>query len=144
MSDSFANPWTVTCQVPVSMEFPSQEYWSELLFSSLENLPDPSIASMFPALVGIFFTTEPPGKPEAESRNHIFYTISLHGSASNLISPFFTSCNSAVSFFKHIWYQLCVRWRARKMSESESEVAQSVPLFETPCSLPGSSVQGIF
>ena len=23
----FATPWTVTCQAPVSMEFPRQEYW---------------------------------------------------------------------------------------------------------------------
>ena len=32
MSDSFATPWTVACQAPLSMEFSRQEYWSELLF----------------------------------------------------------------------------------------------------------------
>ena len=34
MSDS-ANPWTVACQAPLSMEFFRQEYWSELLFISV-------------------------------------------------------------------------------------------------------------
>ena len=27
----FANPWTIACQAPLSMEFSHQEYWSELL-----------------------------------------------------------------------------------------------------------------
>ena len=30
----FATPWTLTCQAPLSMEFPRQGYWSGLLFSS--------------------------------------------------------------------------------------------------------------
>ena len=34
MSDSFVTPWTVACQVPVSMGFPRQEYWSGLPFPS--------------------------------------------------------------------------------------------------------------
>ena len=29
MSDSFASPWTVAHQAPLSMEFSRQEYWSE-------------------------------------------------------------------------------------------------------------------
>ena len=33
MSDSFATPWTVVCQGPVSMGFPRQEYWSGSLLS---------------------------------------------------------------------------------------------------------------
>ena len=35
--------WTVACQVPMSMEFSRQEYWSWLLFSSPEYLCDPGI-----------------------------------------------------------------------------------------------------
>ena len=31
---TLATPWTVTCQVPLSMGFPRQEYWSELPFPS--------------------------------------------------------------------------------------------------------------
>ena len=34
MSDSFATPWTIACQAPLSVEFSSQEYWSGLPFHS--------------------------------------------------------------------------------------------------------------
>jgi len=27
VSDSFVIPWTVACQIPLSMEFSRQEYW---------------------------------------------------------------------------------------------------------------------
>ena len=63
MSDSFATPWTVTCQASQSMGLPRQEYWSGLPFPSPGHFPDPGIQSVFPELAGGFFTTEPPGKP---------------------------------------------------------------------------------
>ena len=62
ISDSFVTPWTIACQVPLSMEFPGQEYWSGLPFSILGKLPDPGIqpASLAShALPGSFFTTAP-------------------------------------------------------------------------------------
>ena len=68
MSDSFAAPWTVTCQVPLSMGFPRQEYWSGLLLPSPGDHPDAGIGSASPVLAGGFFTTEPPGKPWANFR----------------------------------------------------------------------------
>ena len=37
MPDSFATPWTVTCQASLSMGFPKQEYWSGLPFPSPSN-----------------------------------------------------------------------------------------------------------
>ena len=37
----FATPWTVACQVPLSMGLPRQEYWSGLPFPSPGDLPDP-------------------------------------------------------------------------------------------------------
>ena len=55
-------PWTVVCQVPLSMEFSRQDYWSGLPFLSPGDLPDPGIEPTCPALAGRFFTTEPPGK----------------------------------------------------------------------------------
>ena len=58
-----ATSWAVASQVPLSTEFPRQEYWSGLPFPSPGDLPDPGIEPMSPALVGISFTTEPPGKP---------------------------------------------------------------------------------
>ena len=62
----FATPWTVACQVPLSLGFPRQEYWSRLPFPPPKDFftqgsePE-SLAS--PALAGRFFTIEPPGKP---------------------------------------------------------------------------------
>ena len=61
----FDAPWTVTCQAPLSVEFPRQEYWSGLPFPTWGGLPVLGIESMFPkspALAGRFFTTVPPGK----------------------------------------------------------------------------------
>ena len=42
MSD-FAMPWTVAHQVPLSMGFPKQEYWSGLPCPPPGDLPDPGI-----------------------------------------------------------------------------------------------------
>ena len=49
VSDSFAIPWTVTLQVPLSMRFPRQEYWSGLPFPSLQDLLNPG-KNVSPAL----------------------------------------------------------------------------------------------
>ena len=62
-SDSFATPWTVARQAPLSMGFPRQECSSRLPFPSSGDLPGPGIEPVSPALAGRFFTTEPPGKP---------------------------------------------------------------------------------
>ena len=53
----------VAHQAPLSMGFPRQEYWGGLPFPSPGDLPNPGIELTFPALVGRFFITEPPGKP---------------------------------------------------------------------------------
>ena len=63
MCNSFVIPWTVAYQVPLSMGFPRQEYWSGLLFPSLGELPNPGIKLMSPALAGDFFTTQISEKP---------------------------------------------------------------------------------
>ena len=47
MSDSFATPWIVACQVPLSMGFPRQEYQNGLSFSTSGDLPDPGMEPMF-------------------------------------------------------------------------------------------------
>ena len=59
----FAIPWTVHCQVPLSMEFFRQEYWSGLPFPSPGDLPKPGTETASPALAGRLFTTAPPGQP---------------------------------------------------------------------------------
>ena len=52
---------------PLSMGLFRQEYWSMLPFSPPEDLPNPGIKALSPALAGFF--TSPPGKP----RNQTYY-----------------------------------------------------------------------
>ena len=66
MCDSFVTPWTVARQASPFMGFPKQEYWSGSPFRRPGDLPHPGIKLVPPALVGRFFTLEPPGK------SHIF------------------------------------------------------------------------
>ena len=62
MSDSFATPWIVARQAPLSMAFPRHEYYSGLPFPSPGDLPDPGIEPCS-CMAGRFFTTEPSRKP---------------------------------------------------------------------------------
>ena len=50
MSNSFATPWTVACQAPLSLGFLRQEYWSGLPFPSLGDLPNPEMEAASPVL----------------------------------------------------------------------------------------------
>ena len=54
--------WTVSRQVPLSMGFPRQEYWSGLPFPSPWDLPNPGIEPRSPALQADSLPSEPPGK----------------------------------------------------------------------------------
>ena len=61
----FSTLWTIACQIPLSMEFSRQKYWSELPFPSEEDLPSPGIkpeSPMSPALQADSEPTEPLGK----------------------------------------------------------------------------------
>ena len=56
----FVTPWTVTCQVPLSMALSKHDYWRGLPFPSPGDLPDSGIEPVSltsPALAGGFFTT---------------------------------------------------------------------------------------
>ena len=57
-------PWTVTNQVPLSMEIFRQEYWSGLPFPSPGDLPDLGIEPQSPTLQADTSLSEPPGKPK--------------------------------------------------------------------------------
>ena len=61
VSDSAA-PWTVACQVPISMGFSRQEYWSGLPLPPPGDLPDPGTESRSPSLQADSLPSEPPGK----------------------------------------------------------------------------------
>ena len=67
----FSTPWSVACQVPLSMGFSRQEHWSGLPCPPLGDLLDPGtepVSLLSPTLAGRFFTTEPPGKPSVAMR----------------------------------------------------------------------------
>ena len=62
-------------QVPPSMKFSKQEYWSGLSFPSPGDLPDPGIESRSPALQADFLPSEPPWKPYTlELEKKVFVT----------------------------------------------------------------------
>ena len=70
MSDSFVTIWTVAHRAPLSMGFPTPEYWSWLPFPSPGDLPDPEIEAVSPGLQGPFFfffflNMAPSGMPTA-------------------------------------------------------------------------------
>ena len=64
MSSTFATPWTVARQAPLSVGFPRQEYWNGLLLPSPGDLPDPGVEPASPAWQADSLPSEPPGKPK--------------------------------------------------------------------------------
>ena len=57
----FETPWTVACQVPLSMGFSGQEHWSGLPFPFPGDLPNPGIEPRSPTLQVDSLPSEPPG-----------------------------------------------------------------------------------
>ena len=55
-------PRTVACQVPLSMEFSREEYWSGLSFPSPGDLLNPGIEPGSPALQADSLLSEPPNQ----------------------------------------------------------------------------------
>ena len=67
----FAIPLTVAYQVPPSMAFSRQEYWSGLPFPSPGDLPDPGNKPRSPTLWSDALPSEPPREAPI-SRGHFF------------------------------------------------------------------------
>ena len=59
----YATLWTITCQVPLSIGFSRQEYWSGLPYSSPVDRPNPRIEPRSSTLQALSLLTELPGKP---------------------------------------------------------------------------------
>ena len=59
----FATPWTLSHQVPLSMEFSRQEYWSGLPCTPLWDLPNPGIEPRSPTLQVYSLLSEPMEQP---------------------------------------------------------------------------------
>ena len=58
----FVTPWTVACQVPLSMGFHRQEYWNGVPFPSPGNHPNPGIKHSSPEFQADSLPSEPRGK----------------------------------------------------------------------------------
>ena len=88
-------PWTVACQAPLSIGFPSQEHWSGLPFPSPSDLPNPGIKPTSLTLAGGLFIPEPPGKPSIKwGSNFIILHVINQLSQHHLLktAPFPTEC----------------------------------------------------
>ena len=104
-SNSFVTPCTkVACQVPLSMEFPRQDYWSGLPFPPPGDLPDPGIkpaSPVSPALQVDSLPTEPPRKSKA-----LLNTFLILGSL--LTASSFPSLHLfLLHFSRNSWNQTC-------------------------------------
>ena len=70
----FSTLWTVTCQVPLSMGFSRQEYWSGLPYPPPRDLPDSGIESaslLSPALARGFFATSATWKAHTDVHHNL-------------------------------------------------------------------------
>ena len=61
----FVTLWTLACQIPLSMKFSRQEYWSGFAMPSSRNLPEPRLFRLLHWQTGSL-PLAPPGKPERE------------------------------------------------------------------------------
>ena len=61
----------IAYQVPQSMEFSRQEYWSGLPFPSPRDLPDPGIEPGSSTLQADSLLSEPPGKPKCNVKCYV-------------------------------------------------------------------------
>ena len=75
----FATPQTVANQIPLSMGFSRQEYWSGLPFPLPANLPDPGIKPGSPAMQADYLLSEPPGIPSCQNGRKIQIFCSYGG-----------------------------------------------------------------
>ena len=125
----FVTPWTVACQVPLSVGFPRQEYWSGLPFPSPGDLPGPGIEPVSPSPAGGFFTTETPGKPKVENTwSKVKATCSdlSNWETSTMFEPqFFASC-----VLSHSKQQISSPFCVKYCSQGSGAVEEStVPVY---------------
>ena len=98
-----ATPWTVACKVPLSMEFPRQEYWSGLSSPSPGDLPDPGIEPGSPALEADSLLSEIPGKPSLCSYSSL---VTFFAFRFTLYDEF----KKVVIFVGYIWLIIDILW----------------------------------
>ena len=111
-----AATWTVAHQAPLSMGFSRQKYLSGQSFPSPGDLPNPGIKPGSPALQADSWLSEPPGV----YCMLLYITNNIQYATHNVFYIICDECSCSVT-------QLC-----------------STLCDPTNCSLPGSSVQGVF
>ena len=74
----FAISWIGAGQVPLSMGFSRQEYWSGLPFLSPGDLPDPGIKLESPTLQAVFLQSEPLGKIISSTTATLLKVTAIH------------------------------------------------------------------
>ena len=134
----FVAPWTVAYQALLSMGYSRQEYWSQLLFPSPGDLPDPGIEPGSPTLQADALPPEPPGKSMITCCCKVTSVVSdsvrpHRRQPTGLPCPWDSSGkNTGVS---------CDFLLQCMKVKNESEVVHSCPTFHDPmdCSLPGCS-----
>ena len=77
---TIATPWTIACQVPLSIGFSRQECWNGLPFPSLGDLPDPGIEPGSSALQADSLSTKLQGKLFRIYHNYSFNIIRKYNS----------------------------------------------------------------
>ena len=95
----FATPWTVACQVPLSVGLPRQEYWNVLPFPSPGDLPDPGMELEAPAL-------QVDSLPLSHLRSHSVYgemykNINSKTESCEIMNNYFLF--DFICFLNHIW-----------------------------------------
>ena len=77
-TQSYPTLWTVARQVPLSMIFPRQEYWTGLPFPSPGNLPDLGIKPVYLCLLHLqadSLSLSPPGEPFSLPQCHTWASL---------------------------------------------------------------------
>ena len=98
----FATLWTVAYQVPLSMGFSRQEYWSGLPYPSPEDLPNPGIEPGSPSLQADALPPGPPGKSKVQCLSGHSFSAFLDGSSFKSVTKSSTWDWSQLCFFSLI------------------------------------------
>ena len=138
---TLVSPWTVACQVPLSMGFSRQEYWSGLPCPPPGDLPNPETKPTdvtCPVLADVFFPTSATCCCR-QVASVVSDSVRPHRRQPTRLPRPWDSPGKNTGVGCHVLLQ------CRKV-KSENEVAQSCPTPSDPmdCSPPGSSVHGIF
>ena len=135
MSDS-ATPWTIACQAPLFMGFPRQNHWSRLPFPPPGDLPDPGIEQ---CILQSRALAAAAAAKSLHSCPTLCDSVRPCGRQPTRLSRPWDSPGKNTGVGCHFLLQ-CMKVK------SESEIAQLCPTLCDPmdCSLPGSSVHGIF